>query len=269
MIGEPKVLFVMPVLRTPEYTKLAYNSFCDSTDLGRHKLVVGMDLDVAEDRVEYEQMGMDVHIHEGWGHIFMALYHFVSNMDEFDYIGLIHNDMVFGKDWLCDVDRFWAESDAETVDGTLLCTNLNTIYDPHIHSIGEFDYDDFLSRVSDNPYRGDYYYDHLSFMPWIIPKRLLATSLDWLTCGDTGVIDKYWNQHQFKVRCLYNSYVHHFVNVSVRLHRDDFYRNQHTRYWWQSLADDSRWRFIAKYLIDNTCWSTDANLTQIYALGHG
>ena len=109
---KPNILFVIPALRTVEYTELAYRSLKENTNGVDYDVIVCMDLDNADDRKYYEDHCIPYKIRQGWGHWTMV------NWEVFDaewigkpynFVGLIHNDMVFGYDWLSGFRRYCEE----------------------------------------------------------------------------------------------------------------------------------------------------------------
>ena len=258
---QPKILFVMPVLRTPEYTKLSYNSFKKNSD--GHDIKICLDLDVEEDKDFYKKNEIPVDVFQGLGHWHMTCYYVKQILEkklDYQYIGLIHNDMVFGYNWLKPFDEYCKHN--QNNNNRLFCFDQQN---PHTHkqyfgsSIEQFDFNKFQEYT-----KTIFNYETtnlFSFMPWVISVSAFISTFNWLVGGDTGI----WQRRDFEV-IQFQTVVWHFLNIACSKHPADFLRNQTTRMNWESLAHDPRYLELATYLVDNTPWGSDKLLIELLAM---
>ena len=253
------ILFVMPALRSTQYTKLAYDSFVANTD-SRHKLVIGMDLDVPEDRAFYETNGIPYKIYEGWGHWCMADYEVLCSReanDGFDFLGLVHNDMVFGYKWLDAFDTYCDEVQTDYDKTIFSFRQLGAqTSQPPISFVEQFDYAEFLDK-SRRLYHicdmaGQIFQEGLSFLPWLMSYEALDKTFRWMEWGDFGILDRASTRSAaFKCIQFMGGCIYHFSNIATTLYPRDYQRSQFTDDFVVSQAQDPRYMKLAKFWYDN------------------
>ena len=255
------ILFVMPVLRTPTYTRLAYESFMEHTD-ARHKMVVCMDLDNAEDRKFYEKHGIPYKVRPGWGHWMMAnweVLHAMKTGAPYNFLGLVHNDMVFGHDWLAGLEhRFEDDPVLENYKDTIFSffqspTEPVRVVLPEIDR-ESFGYDQFVARSRTRTSLEST--TNLNFLPWVwsFDFHQYNVHCQWLHGGDYGIFVPYRDGFKMKFTPVQfqNSDCYHFGNVACKLHRNEFLKIQTTQDFYPGLARDAEYMEIAEYLFENT-----------------
>jgi hypothetical protein len=259
------ILFVMPALRTPDYTQLAYRSFKDNSS-PVHDIRIGLDLDVEEDKEFYRREGIPFDVFHGWGHWTMACYYVKQIIDQkldFQYIGLVHNDMVFGYNWLAPFDVY----DHPAYDRQLYCFNQenpehNKVYGSTIETFDLMKYREDTRATFDENSKDITH--AASFLPWVMSIDAFMTTFVWLTEGDAGI----WQRRDY-TPVQFQTRVWHFMNIAVSKHRADYLNNQTTRNNWDRHIHDLRFRDLLFYLYENTPWSKDALTGELYRLAKG
>lgn len=265
MSERPNILFVMPVLRTTDYTKLSYDSFRMNTD-PRHDLRIGLDLDVEEDKEFYRREGIPFDVFHGWGHWTMACYYVKQIIDlglDFQYVGLVHNDMVFGYNWLAPFDAVNHREDRNV----LYCFNQenpehNKLYGASIETFDLSMYQsdtratfDVNSKDVANVY---------AFLPWVMSVEAFTTTFSWLSEGDAGI----WQRRDY-TPVQFQTRVWHFMNIAVGKHRADYLNNQTTRNNWDRFIHDPRFRELVFHLYERTPWGKNDLTAELYRLAKG
>jgi hypothetical protein len=263
---KPKILFVMPALRTPEYTEAAYNSIRENTHGIDYDILIGMDLDNADDRKYYEDHGIPYKVRQAWGHWSMANFAvFDSERRGLDYnfICLIHNDHIVGYDWLAGFRKYCEEHpDIEYYDNKLF--SFSTTYgavssQPPVCFLPEFDYSKFLAvtkqfhdegYTSSRPY---YRTNWMEFLPWLWSFRAHKTAFEWLRPGDFGLRSAFQEKrNKFEAISFPFSGTFHFRNLATTLHHADYLRIQTTNEFFPELAADKDFMDLADYLLSTT-----------------
>jgi len=273
MNNDFKILFVMPVLRTPTYTRLAYESFMENTD-GRHKLVICLDLDNAADREYYETHNIPYKVRQGWGHWMMTNWEVWNTMQTsapYNFVGLLHNDMVFGCGWLDGLEMYF-EKQVELVKYKDIIFSFNHVPAPMTPTpeIGKeiFRYSQFIrnTHMNDIPAAVSY----LQFLPWVwsFDFHQYNEHCQWLFGGDYGIFKPYRDGRKMNYIPIQftNSGVVHFGNVACTFHKADFMRIQTTKSFFPELAKDKDYVAIAEFLVNNTIHRESTALREILSL---
>lgn len=262
---KPNILFVIPALRTPEYTELAVRSLMHNTHGVDFDVLVCMDLDNAEDAAFYKKHDIPYKVRQAWGHWMMVNWEVLDAQRKnkpYNFIGLIHNDMVFGYDWLRGFRRYCEEHpDYEHYNDKLF--GFNETYGVKVSSspvcfIDQFDVLKFmdytaaltlLAEESPHPYFNS---DQTQFLPWIWSLKAHTTTFDWLRGGDYGIVMAARENRRFFTP-IYFPYAgtFHFGNIACTLHPDDFRRIQSSHHYWAELANDPEFVDICTYLLNN------------------
>lgn len=275
---KPNILFVIPALRTVEYTELAYRSLKENTNGVDYDVIVCMDLDNADDRKYYEDHCIPYKIRQGWGHWTMV------NWEVFDaewigkpynFVGLIHNDMVFGYDWLSGFRRYCEEHpDIEHYDNKVFSfkpTCGSPSPHPPVCLLDKFNYQEFQNvtmQLYDAGSTAETYFDrYLEFLPWIWSFRAHKKTFKWLRDGDYGLLmAAKQNVNWFDpIHFPFAGYFH-FGNIACTLCHDDFMRIQATKYYFQEKANDPDFMELCNFLLAETPWKNDAGLHEIKAM---
>jgi hypothetical protein len=248
------ILFVMPALRMPEYTRLAYESFMENTD-PRHKIVIGLDLDNEEDKEYLTKHNVPFTVYEAWGGLAMADYEVLLSMeanDGLNFVGFIDNDMVFGYKWLEGFDHY-CEDVPGPYDETLFCVAQHNFMFPRparspLPNIDYQAYLDFTKRhykLYSNA--GIWYREDYTHMPFIMSYDALDKTFEWMQGQDVGIKSSYLSGRPPFRSVTLSGGMFHFGNISAGFNSTDASRIQLTDYYVRAHANDPRYMKLARF----------------------
>lgn len=273
-----RVLFIMPVLGTPEYTKMAYESFINNTRLDRHKVIVTMDLDREEDKRLYEQWGIPYVVRQSYGAWIMlvdAMLTSLANQEPYQFIGLIHNDMVFGEDWLGGFENFTAKFPDDYRFHHHIFSNrqLGASNSPGalVRTMQNFDFKEFERRASMIYQQCDMdegiEVGRLEFQPWIWSFDAIRTTFRYFWGQDPWIINAFAADPRiFEAVCFMNCSTYHFGTVATTILGEWQNRLQHQPYFWPFKASNHHYLDLASFLVSCTPWQADQGIYEIFKL---